>query len=158
MISYHGKYAVNYILSLLPRSRLSHLVSGRKKWLGAVGGRRETWILMLMSVACQHARCPSWPHFSPLPVSSLHTYNTDPSAWLRLTCAQRQKVKGAQRGAGRTHSADSWPRRWETKALRERLCLPFIYSFIPNKFKHSLVLFATLLIWFAQKGQILACS
>lgn len=44
----------------------------RQEGVGAVGGGRETWMLMLMSR-------PPWPPFSPPLVFALHTYNADPS-------------------------------------------------------------------------------
>lgn len=53
-------------------------------------------MLMLMSDARQHAAVLLGLTFL-LPVSALHTYNTNPSVRLQFTCLQRQKLI-AQKG------------------------------------------------------------
>lgn len=60
-----------------------------EKWFKAVGGRREPWMDMLMSAARQHAAVLLGLTFL-LSVSALHTYNTNPSVRLQLTCAKME--------------------------------------------------------------------
>lgn len=59
-------------------------------------------MLMLMSAARQHAAVLLGLTFL-LPVSALHTYNTNPSVRLQFTWLQRQKLI-AQKGKEKTQS------------------------------------------------------